>query len=179
MAAIDDLPDTLMGLDLDALGLPPHARTLAYWRDTIAGPLASRLLADHLDHRLPPLYQLLVVLGAIDEADPARRISLDALGDALADPAATLRGARELGLGRSTATGHELDRRPRRLSGLPARIVVPPAEAVELVGGVAPGARAVEVPIAPASHGARWSRPGCSCCLPATRSPSRTSPGAG
>ena len=44
MAAIDDLPDTLMGLDHDALGLPPHARTSTYWRNTIAGPLASRLL---------------------------------------------------------------------------------------------------------------------------------------
>src|SRR6185436_16906010 len=88
-----------MGLDLEALAVPPHARTLVYWRDTIAGPLAARLLADHLDRSLPPLYQLLVLLGAIDETDPARRISLAALGDALADPAATVRALARWGSG--------------------------------------------------------------------------------
>ena len=92
-AAIDDLPATLMELDLDALGLPPHARTPEYWRDhDRRARWPQRLLADHLQHRLPPLYQLLVALGAIDENDPARAISLDALADALGDPAATLRG---------------------------------------------------------------------------------------
>ena len=154
VAAIDDLPDTLMGLNLDALGLPQHARTLAYWRDTIAGPLASRLLSDHFERRLPPLYQLLVVLGAIDETDPARRISLDALGDALADPAATLRALAQWGSG--ALDGDWITNAIADLAGaagLPARIVVPPAEAVALVGSVSPEAHAVEVPIASGLEG--------------------------
>ena len=149
VTAIDDLPDTLMSLDHDALGLPAHARTLAYWRDTIAAPLASRLLADHLEHRLPPLFQLLVALGAIEADDPARRISLDALGDALADPAATLRALADWGS--ASLDGDWITETIADLvgsAGLPARIVVPPAEAVELVGGVEPGARCVEVPVA-------------------------------
>jgi hypothetical protein len=153
VAAVDDLPDTLMGLDHDALGLPPHARTRAYWVNTIAGPLASRLLADRLQHRLPALYQLLVVLGAIDESDPARRISLDALGDALADPAATLRALAGWG---SALDGGWITNSIADLAGsagLPARIVTLPAEVVALVGNVAPGARAVAVPIASGIHG--------------------------
>ncbi len=147
--AIDDLPDSVMALDLAALGVPAHARTVTYWKRTIAGPLASRLLADHLEHRLPPLYRLLVILGAIDEADPARRISLDALGDALADPAATLRAF--AGWGASTLDGEWINGTIADLAGsagLAARIVVPPAEVVELIGGVQPGARAVELPVA-------------------------------
>lgn len=149
VAAIDELPDTLMGLDHDALGLPAHARTAAYWRDEIAGPLASRLLADRLGHRLPALYQLLVVLGAIDETDPARRMSLAALGDALADPAATLQAL--AGWGSASVDGDWITSAIADLAGaagLPARIVTPPVEAVELAGGVASEARAVEVPIA-------------------------------
>ncbi len=147
VAAIDDMPDTLMGLDHDALGLPSHARTLAYWRDTIAAPLASRLLSDRLAHRLPPLYQLLVVLGAIDETDPARRISLDALGDALADPAATLRGLANWG---ATLDGDWITNSLADLAGsagLPARIVTPPAAAVELARSVSAASRAVEIPL--------------------------------
>lgn len=147
--AIDDLPDSLMALDLAALGVPAHARTATYWEHTIAGPLASRLLADHLEHRLPPLYRLLVILGAIDEADPARRISLDALGDALADPTATLRAL--AGWGASSLDGEWINGTIADLAGsagLAARIVVPPAEVVELIGGVQPGTRAVELPVA-------------------------------
>jgi len=148
VAAIDDLPATLTALDLDALGLPPHARTTQYWETTVAR-LAPRLLADHLQHRLPPLYQLLVALGAVDEDDPARAISLDALADALADPAATLRALAGWGaaaLDRDWITGTVADLAGS--AGLPARIVVPPAEAVELVGGVEPDTRCVELPVA-------------------------------
>ena len=148
-AAIDDLPATLMELDLDALGLPPHARTREYWETTIAGPLAQRLLADYLQHKLPALYQLLAALDAIDENDPARAISLDALADALGDPAATLRGL--AGWGSSTLDGDWVTNTVADLAGsagLPARIVAPPAEAVELVGGVEPETRCVELPVA-------------------------------
>jgi hypothetical protein len=152
-AAIDALPDTVMGLDHDALGLPPHARTRAYWLNTIAGPLASRLLADRLQHRLPALYQLLVVLGAIDERDPARRISLDALGDALADPAATLRALARWGSALDVDWITNAIADLAGSAGLPARIVTPPAEAVALAGNVAPGARAVAIPVASGIHG--------------------------
>ena len=146
---IDDLPDTVMALDHDALGLPPHARTTGYWETTIAGPLAQRLLADHLQHKLPALYQLLAALGAIDEDDPARAISLDALAEALGDPAATLRGL--AGWGSPALDGDWITNTVADLAGsagLPARIVVPPAEVVELVDGVEPDARCVELPVA-------------------------------
>ena len=170
-AAIDDLPDTVVALDHDALGLPTHARSLAYWRDTIAGPLASRLLADHLAHRLPPLYQLLVVLGAIDETDPARRISLDALGDALADPAATLRALAGWG---SSLDGDWITKSIADLAGsagLPARIVTPPAE-VRRAGGQrgAHGALRRRSRSPRVSSAGRSSRRACSSCRPATRS---------
>ena len=166
-----------MALDHDALGLPPHARTLAYWRDTIAGPLASRLLADRLENRLPALYQLLVVLGAIDEADPARRISLDALGTRWPTPPPHC-AARELGLGR--LDGDWITNSIADLAGsagLPARIVTPPAEAVALVGSVPPAPAPWRSRSHPARTAKRSSRPGCSCCRPATRSPSPTSRG--
>ena len=148
-AAIDDLPATLMELDLDALGLPPHARTREYWETTIAGPLAQRLLADYLQHKLPALYQLLAALDAIDENDPSRAISLDALADALGDPAGTLRGLADWGspaLDADWITNTVADLAGS--AGLPARIVTPPAEAVELVGGVEPETRCVELPVA-------------------------------
>ncbi len=153
VSSVADLPATLAELDHDALGLPPHARSEPYWRDTIAAPLVHRLLADRLEHRLPPLYQLLVVLGAIDDGDPARRISLQALGDALADPAATLRAL--AGWGSASLDGDRITSAIADLAGsagLPARIVAPPAEAVELVGDVAPGARCVQVPLASGLH---------------------------
>ena len=109
----------------------------------------QRLLADHLQHRLPALYQLLAALGAIDENDPARAISLDALADALGDPAATLRGL--AGWGSPALDGDWITNTVADLAGsagLPARIVAPPAEAVELVGGVEPETRCVELPVA-------------------------------
>ena len=146
---VAELATTMTSLDLAALGVPPHARTAAYWENVIAVPLAHRLLADRLARAAPLVYGLLVALAVIDEADPARRIRLAALGDALADPAGTIRalagwGAAELDAGWITGTASDL----LGGIGLPVRVVRPPAAVGDLDGiDVPDGARAAEVPL--------------------------------
>ena len=169
-----------MGLDHDALGLPPHARTLAYWRDTIAGPLA--LAAARRPPRAP-------AAAAVPAAGRARRRSTRPIrrggsrstrsATRWRDPAATLRALADWGSQPRRRLDHELARRPRRLGG-PAGPHRHAAGRGRRAGGRRRAGRALRRDpgrLRPRGRRAGRGRP-ARAARPATRSRSPTSPGA-